>query len=838
MVTQMPTIKQDPNMTLADLKALLTEDIKGARENNNTQDNCGHLTRYVIELIKYYYNMSATKPSIPSTAASNNASTTAALGYNGRGEVVASSALRAVSGLNAILPEPPKITADLTDLSHPQVTYDLSNPPQAVDKTPVSNKDLSHQLKNLAASQGKIIFGEIALASSDGNRPGHVLAFITDGKDIICIDAQRYNGQTKTGEPCFEALETQYTFEQRIPNQVTFQSNCFYLVYGSLNHPVAVAAAAAAAEIHVKVEEPAVAVAAPANHATDDFFQFPPAITPNEIWQYLSYSHQHEIILLTPDLSIDHIKNFCALKEFKTVLLHHALLNEQIEAAANALGAERLISIHPEMPINKVLAAAHALQPGRILSLPSNISEDNIQAITAALKKETVISWDPNMARSKIQLLLPYLKPGCSIFIPARSKREKTQAAAAALPEKYSILSSPAHSLDTIQAMASSLKKDRVFLLHRHMSENQVKVAAAALQPERVLSLPMTGILHGMNPSAICSAVTNLSKGAHLLLHPDMLTADLRSAVFYLKPGRVLCVQPEMGRKKLRAAAEDLPPGTGVLLYPGMIVEKIQDVTGSLRPNIDVFLHPAMSVPEIQATTASLKAGNPLCLSPEMTIEQLHSIYELKANRTVLLHPNLSEDQIKIITAALNPGTRVLLHPEMTLESIPAAVAAIEPGCVLLLDEDMETPKIKSAVGGLNVGGLLELDPKMLLYVKLEAAASALQPGRVLSLNPLPSKEKITFLVDNLTPGVNITIHKASSIQDFLDVREIIFSRKGPNSGINILMEGHNPNEALTLAPSEPPPQNNNKRNRDLAFFGADYAGGEEKASDNPNSNP
>jgi len=81
-------------------------------------------------------------------------------------------------------------------------------------------------------------------------------------------------------------------------------------------------------------------------------------------------------------------------------------------------------------------------------------------------------------------------------------------------------------------------------------------------------------------------------------------------------------------------------------------------------------------------------------------------------------------------------------------------------------------------------------------------------------------------------------LKKTCSLQDFLDVREIIFSRRGLNSGINILMEGHNPSEALTLANPELPPQPNNKRNHDLAFFGADHAGGEEKECDNPRSNP
>jgi len=88
----------------------------------------------------------------------------------------------------------------------------------------------------------------------------------------------------------------------------------------------------------------------------------------------------------------------------------------------------------------------------------------------------------------------------------------------------------------------------------------------------------------------------------------------------------------------------------------------------------------------------------------------------------------------------------------MALENIPAAVAAVEPGCVLLLDQNMEIPQIQAAAAGLNVGGLLELDPNMLIKTKLQAVANALQPGRVLSLHPLNSKEKITVLVDNLTP--------------------------------------------------------------------------------------
>ena len=839
MVAQMPTFKTDPNMTLTDLKALLTEDIKRARENNNTQDNCGHLTRYVIELIKYYYNLSTIKPSTPSTAASNNASTSAMLTYNNQGGVIASSAQRAASGLNAILPEPPRITADLTDASNLQVTYDLSNPPQALEKIPVSNKDLSQQLKNHAALQGQIIFGEIALVSKYANSPGHVLAFITDSKDIVYIDAQLYNGHEKKGVPCFETIETQYAFERHIQNQVTFQSNCFYLVYGTLNHPIA-----AAAEIHIKAEAPAAAVAAPAapaennNHGTDIFMRFPPTMMPHDIWDYLQRSHDNKIINLTPDLSIEHIGSLSALKEFKMVLLHCALSQDQAAAAVTALEPGVRILIDGYMPINSVVDVARALKPGGILCLPPNISEGDIQDITAVLKEGTVISWSLMMEQPKIQLLSSSLKPGCSIFVPTQSEIERVRVTVAALPAACGTLSIPAHSLNTIQAMASSLQKDRIFLLHRSMSHEQLQTAASALQPGCVLSIPGPRRGELMPIDELLSAVTYLREGARILLHPDIPTLHIRYAVSNLKSGRILCLQAAMGRKKLRAAAEDLSAGAGVLLYPELNIVQIKDITGSLKQGFDVFLHPAMPIPNIQAAAATLKPDSRLCLSPDMSVDQLQAISELKIDRAVLLHQNLSEEQIKVITSSLQLGTRVLLHPEMAIEHIPNAVAAVKPGCVLLLDQKMEIPKIQATASGLNLGGLLELDPHMLLEDKLRAAASALQPGRVLSLNPLPSKEKITLLIDNLAPGVSLMLKKSCAIQDFLNVRDIILSRKGANSGINILMEGHNPNEALTLSPPADPRQPNHKRTHEHAFFGAEHARGEEKESDNPRPNP
>lgn len=206
--------------TLISIRTLaeqLVDDIKIARKNNNSQNNCAHLTRYLLQLLDHYVYSEEKPTQKPSTSSSRSMINTVVniKNVNGIDVVWDAFALRAS----------PSLSLQQID------TENYTNNEQ-IPKTPVEldQDDLNAILRKEAQKIGDIVYGEIGLASVKVNKAGHQFVFLADEREVIYIDAQLYDGIKKEGNPLFTDIRKKFYFRgDQAPGNNQFSTRCFYL---------------------------------------------------------------------------------------------------------------------------------------------------------------------------------------------------------------------------------------------------------------------------------------------------------------------------------------------------------------------------------------------------------------------------------------------------------------------------------------------------------------------------------------------------------------------------------------------------------------------------------
>ncbi|MDF1683581.1 MAG: hypothetical protein P1U36_02885 [Legionellaceae bacterium] len=474
-----PNIKTEHSLTLADLKECLIRDIKMARDGDNTQDNCGHLTAYILGLIKYYHGLQATKPPPPSSANSSDGSTDAMLTRDRSKHVTASSAVRSAHGLNSTLPDQPII--DLNNTRYPLGIDDYSNPTKIVAKTKVSNTVLTQTLKTEATKKNKMLFGEIALASQAVNRPGHLLAFVATSEAVFYIDAQFYDGIDKTGAPCFDDICAKYQFSDiRIHNQIKFQPECFYLTYGTIENNLQSTTDYSHMLIKEEPKEPTRSTSAADPSSTTSMQQRHAAGTfkPNTI------------LRLESTLSIEKIQTAVAsLTPDASLFLHPRLSIEQIQTAAAALKSGDRLCLDSMFSIQQIDTAAASLTPDAYLFLYSELSIQQIKTAAAALKSGARLCLDSMFSIQQIKTAAASLNQGADLLLHPRLSIQQIETATTALKPGAHLLLCPELSIEAIQAAAAALKPSAVLRLDRELSIEQLEAVGSALAPGAIINL-------------------------------------------------------------------------------------------------------------------------------------------------------------------------------------------------------------------------------------------------------------------------------------------------------------------------------------------------------------
>lgn len=539
----MPTesmVKVEHTLSIEDLKRLLEDDIKTARNGDNTQNNCGHLTAYVIQLIQYYYGIRGTKPPAPSLSSSSDKSTRTLVATDNNGHIISSAAERSLHGLNSLLPDDP--TIDLRNERHaPSGLEDYSEPSETVEKTRVSITALSNTLKNEARRKNKVLFGEVAFAACNTNTSGHVLTFIASDEEVLYIDPQLYNGIEKNGNFLFDDIDMQYSFpNRRKRGQTTFQNDCFYMVYGTVR-------TVKDASIVVK-EEPLGEMPQP---------------TPDENIRYRFPSR----VELRPTYSTEEVKAIAARLDPYCFLqiLSPACSVEQIQAAIHALDPRVRLILSPECSVEQIQAAVKALKSDSVIC--SEFSEEQISAAAAALEPGAKLTVDRCWSTEQVKAAASALKPGVEFhFSTSPGPTQKQINGVASLNPGAILVLEPIFKIEQIQTIVSELKPNTVFLLHPNYKEPKAIAAASALPPGAILYIPS-----GARLSSVKATIDALQPGVKIGVASDC-SKKLREAAM---------TQLNLRNKRVREGASSFQEQDHKRARPNSFFNNQQDTSSS-----------------------------------------------------------------------------------------------------------------------------------------------------------------------------------------------------------------------------------------------------------------